>query len=133
MAGTCKFCGFSGTQEAIEQHASECPVLFEEIGRTVYFVDIDETICITQGKKGGARDYSKAVPIKENIKKINKKYDECCFIVYWTSRGALTGIDWYETTERQLIEWGCKFNQLRMDKPPFDCIIDDKAKRIEEL
>lgn len=133
MAGTCKFCGFSGTQEAIEQHASECPVLFNERERMVYFVDIDETICNTPGKKNEARDYAKAVPIKENIEKINKKYDEGNHIVYWTSRGALTDIDWYEVTEKQLIEWGCKFNDLRLDKPPFDCLVDDKVKRIEEL
>ena len=33
----------------------------------VIFVDIDETICNLPEK----RDYSKAVPIKENIEKIN--------------------------------------------------------------
>ena len=30
MAGICKFCGFSGTNDMMEKHASECPVMFSE-------------------------------------------------------------------------------------------------------
>ena len=36
------------------------------------FVDIDETICYYKGK----REYSLALPISKNIKKINKLYKE---------------------------------------------------------
>jgi hypothetical protein len=98
-----------------------------------YYVDIDETICKTPGDINVARDYSKAVPIKEEIEKINRLFDEGHTIIYWTSRGAGSGKDWYMITYRQLKEWGAKFHMLRTDKPLYDCIVDDKAKRIEEL
>ncbi len=28
MAGTCIYCGFSGTQDEIEEHAGNCPIMF---------------------------------------------------------------------------------------------------------
>ena len=61
------------------------------------FVDIDETICYYKGK----REYSLALPIRKNIKKINKLYKEKHEITYWTSRGSTTGIDWKELTANQ--------------------------------
>lgn len=101
------------------------------------FVDIDETICFYIDE----RIYELAVPNIENINKINKLYDEGWVIVYWTARGSsqinnkerllyLT-----ELTYRQLNDWGAKFHKLEMGdkKPLYDLIIDDKAKRIEEL
>ena len=44
----------------------------------VIYVDIDETICHreTSVDFGTTHDYTKAQPIKENIEKINKLYDE---------------------------------------------------------
>jgi len=36
------------------------------------FVDIDETICFYEGE----RNYPNAIPIKKNIEKINKLYDQ---------------------------------------------------------
>ena len=48
----------------------------------IIYVDIDETICETQSD----RDYSKSVPMKDRIAKINKLYDEGNTIVYWTAR-----------------------------------------------
>jgi hypothetical protein len=95
----------------------------------VIYVDIDETICNTPQP----RDYSKAVPIKENIEKINKLYDEGHTIVYWTARGSKTQINWYDLTKKQLIEWGAKHNELNVTKPFYDMFIDDKTKRIEEI
>jgi len=92
------------------------------------FVDIDNTICKT--KYG---DYPKATPIFENIAKINKLYNKGHNIIYWTARGGTSGIDWTELTTKQLTEWGCLYNELRLDKPPFDIMIDDKAINIEEL
>jgi len=94
------------------------------------YVDIDDTIC-TPSIVG---QYRNAKPIKENIAKINKLYDEGNIIIYWTARGKTTGIDWSELTEIQLAEWGCKFNDLIMNqKPNYDLLICDKSKRIEEL
>ena len=53
----------------------------------VIYVDIDETICRREKSTdfGVVHDYKKAEPIKENIEKINKLYDEGHTIVYWTA------------------------------------------------
>ena len=95
------------------------------------FVDIDETICFYSGE----RRYDLSEPSYENIAKINKLYDEGWHITYWTARGSVSGKDYREHTLKQLNEWNCKFHELKMgdEKPHFDLVIDDKAKRIEEL
>ncbi len=93
-----------------------------------YYVDIDNTICRTAGN-----DYENSVPILNNIAKINKLFDEGHIIIYWTARGKSSGRDWFFFTHEQLTGWGCKFNSLRMDKPSFDVIIDDKTIKIEDL
>jgi hypothetical protein len=85
-------------------------------------VDIDNTICMTTGV-----DYKNAKPIFQNIAVINKMYDEGHTIIYWTSRGAKSKIDWRFLTETQLENWGCKYTELRLDKPFFDLLIDDKC------
>ena len=95
----------------------------------VIYVDVDETICITPE----SRKYEDAKPIVENIDKINKLYDQGHTIVYWTARGSRKQIDWYDLTKAQLILWGAKHNELRVDKPYYDLFIDDKTIRIEEL
>jgi histidinol phosphatase-like enzyme len=96
--------------------------------KTIY-VDIDETICITPD----SRSYGDAKPIMVNIEKINKLYDEGNTIVYWTARGSRKQIDWYDLTEKQLLSWGAKFNELRVDKPYYDLFIDDKLCDINSL
>ena len=94
------------------------------------YVDIDETICFYSGD----RDYKKAEPNLENIKKINILYDEGNTITYWTARGSVTGIDWYDVTKQQLDSWGCKYQKLITgEKPAYDLLICDKTKRIEEI
>jgi histidinol phosphatase-like enzyme len=95
----------------------------------VIYVDIDETICITPKN----RKYEDAVPIQNNIDKINKLYDEGNTIVYWTARGSRKQKNWYDLTYQQLQLWGAKFNELRVDKPFYDLFIDDKTLNIEEL
>jgi hypothetical protein len=95
----------------------------------VIYVDIDGTICRT-----GNRVYENAVPIFENIKKINKLAEDGNKIIYWTARGNSSGINWREVTLKQLNEWGCKFFMLSDEKKPsFDLLIDDRTKRIEEI
>ena len=49
----------------------------------IYVFDIDGTIC-TKVEDG---DYSKAKPIKERIKIVNKLYDEGNTIIFQTARG----------------------------------------------
>lgn len=94
----------------------------------IIHVDIDGVICtvIDMG-------YESAIPIQENIDKINKLYDEGHTICYSTARGTVTGIDWYDMTQAQLKGWGCKHHELIVGRPHYDLIVDDKAKRIEEL
>ena len=87
----------------------------------IYYVDIDETIC----KKCKNGDYSNAEPIMKNIEKINRLFDEGNTIIYWTSRGKITGIDWRNVTEKQFRLRGVKCHDLRLDKPFYDCWIDD--------
>jgi hypothetical protein len=94
------------------------------------YVDIDETICFYKEK----REYPLAKPNLENIKKINILYEEGHIITYWTARGTISGIDWYDLTKKQLKEWGCKYhNLITGQKPAYDLLICDKTKRIEEI
>lgn len=86
------------------------------------YVDIDDTICKTNGM-----NYADATPMLENIEKINKLYDQGHNITYWTARGVKTGLQWREVTENQLKEWGAKYHELHLTKLPFDVLIDDKA------
>jgi len=92
----------------------------------IIYVDIDETICYYNNKNKDILDYSKALPYKERIEKINTLYDEGNSIVYWTARGTTTGIKWFHITLQQLINWKCKFHELKMGKPAYDLFIDDK-------
>ena len=95
------------------------------------YVDIDETICFYKGE----RNYLDAEPNITNIEKLNQLYYDGHHITYWTARGSVTGIDWLETTANQLDEWGCQYHELicGKQKGAFDMVIDDKAKRIEEI
>lgn len=94
----------------------------------IFYIDIDETIC----KYEGPREYPNAVPIKDNIKKINSLYDDGNEIIYWTARGTGTGIDWRDVTEKQFKDWGVKYHELRLKKPIYDLFICDKAVRTED-
>ena len=111
----------------------------EEEQKTV-LVDIDETVCFYSGK----RTYDLAEPHFDNIAKINKLYDEGWKVIYWTARGGSeksikAGRCYYDFTWKQLESWGCKFHDLstgskgKYVKPAVDLVIDDKAKRIEEV
>ncbi|CAB4134394.1 hypothetical protein UFOVP273_52 [uncultured Caudovirales phage] len=88
----------------------------------VYVIDIDGTILHSP-----TSDYTQSTPIFDRISKINKLYDEGHTIIYWTARGAQSGRDWGQYTEQQLIDFGCKFTEVRMGKPHYDFWIDDKA------
>ena len=88
----------------------------------IIFVDIDETICDTPEN----RDYTLSAPIKENIEKANKLYDEGHTIVYWTARGSVSGRDLTELTNQKIKDWGVKCHEVRLGKPYYDLFIDDK-------
>jgi uncharacterized HAD superfamily protein len=89
----------------------------------IIYVDIDGTICTnTDGQ------YHEAKPLQRRINKINKLYKDGNTIIYWTARGAVTGIDWLEFTKKQLNEWGVEYHDVRIGKPHYDLFICDKAK-----
>lgn len=88
----------------------------------IYIIDIDNTICTPT--YGG---YQRALPYPLRIEKVNKLFDEGHTIIYWTARGATTGLDWTELTKKQLDSWGCKYTEIRMGKPNYDVWVDDKA------
>jgi hypothetical protein len=89
------------------------------------YVDIDDTICYYENNNN--KDYSSAIPNYERIEIINDLFDKGNNITYWTARGTLTQIKWFEITYKQLIKWNCKFHELRMGKPAFDIYIDSKT------
>jgi len=92
------------------------------------YVDIDETICYYDNK----RDYNLAKPIFDRIKKINDLYETGNEITYYTARGTITGLDWYDITKKQLSKWGCKYHHLSVgQKPAYDLLICDKAVNSE--
>lgn len=87
-----------------------------------YYIDIDNTICITSNS-----DYESSQPIFNRIDKINKLYESGNEIVYWTARGSKSGKEWKEFTAQQLDDWRCLRHKLLMGKPSYDILIDDKA------
>jgi len=89
----------------------------------VYYIDIDNTICRTDGA-----DYETAQPVQKRIDRVNALYDSGHTVVLWTARGATTGRDWMVMTRQQLHEWGVRYHRLSMVKPEYDRIIDDKAE-----
>jgi hypothetical protein len=101
----------------------------------IIYVDIDETICFYEEEIAldGKKEYSTAIPCQENIDKINKLWDEGDTIIYWTARGSRSGIDWTEFTRNQLESWGCKFDDVKCNKPYYDKFVEDRSIRIEEL
>ena len=95
-----------------------------------YAFDIDGVICTTKDS-----NYSKSLPNKIAIKKINKLYSDGNIIIIFTARymgrtknnvkkAEKLG---YEQTFQQLKSWGVHFHKLFMGKPSFDILIDDKA------
>ena len=96
------------------------------------FVDIDETICFYDGVE--RLGYENAIPNFKNIAKINKLYNEGHEITYWTARGSVSKLNYFSLTQSQLQKWGCKYHNLSVgEKPPYDLLICDKTKRIEEI
>ena len=94
----------------------------------VYCFDIDGTIC--QNTYG---EYDLAKPIHERIDFINSLFEAGNEIVMFTARGSTTGIDWYEFTEKQLKDWGLKFNKLLLGKPFADIFVDDKGIEADDF
>jgi hypothetical protein len=90
-------------------------------------LDIDNTICTTEGT-----DYENATPIQNRIDKVNELARNN-HIVYSTSRGVESGIDYETLTLKQLSDWGCQYDELMMGKPNYDIFICDRAENARIL
>lgn len=88
----------------------------------IIYVDIDNTVFKTIGT-----EYEKSKPINENIQKVNNMYESGHTIIMWTARGTLSNKCFFELTHKQLIKYGVLFHELRMGKPAYDLLIDDKS------
>lgn len=97
-------------------------------GKTFVF-DIDGVIA--QVRKD--LSYGETGPIPEMVKIVNRLYDMGNRIVLFTARGYVTGIDWYETTKKQMDDWGVKYHELHMGKPNADYYVDDKMLSLSFL
>lgn len=91
--------------------------------------DIDGVIAA----KTPGNNYAIATPMEHNIKIINTLHRQGHKIVLFTARGYATGIDWRDTTEQHLKEWGVCYDQLIFGKPDADVYIDDKLMSISQL
>ena len=96
----------------------------------VYCFDLDGTLCTnTWGK------YENAIPNKKAIKKLNELFEIGHTIIIYTSRymGRFnSNVEMvysfgYDFTKKQLDDWGVKYHELKMGKPSYDVIIDDKS------
>ena len=86
-----------------------------------YCFDIDGTICDKDV------EYQEAKAYRSVVAKINSLYDEGHTIILYTARGSKTGLDWTELTNQQVKKWGIKCHEVKLGKPFYDLIIDDRA------
>ena len=93
----------------------------------IYYIDIDGTICDQEI----GRPYNLSQPFEERIAHFNDLYEKGHEIHYYTARGAQSGIDYQEDTEKQLASWGVKYTTARVGKPHYDIWIDDKAQNVD--
>ncbi|MDF2587717.1 MAG: hypothetical protein K0S41_1558 [Anaerocolumna sp.] len=98
-------------------------------GNKRFVFDIDGVIA----KISKNNDYSLAEPNESMIKIINKLYEMGNYVVLFTARGYVTGIDWVDTTNDQLNKWGLKYHELHFGKPNADYYIDDKMLSLDQL
>lgn len=92
-----------------------------------YFIDLDNTLCYTQGN-----DYENSRPILERINFVSELKSQNHHITIWTARGSASGKDYSELTKKQLKEWNIEYDDLLMGKPCYDCYIDDKSFNVDE-
>ena len=98
--------------------------------KKIFLFDIDNTICTTK-----KNFYKKSIPKKNMINKINNLKLNGHKVKVFTSRymgrnnekSKTVKKKYFNTTKKQLIKWGLKFDELIMGKPSYDFHIDDKS------
>lgn len=114
--------------EKVQNYFAKQGLVGSKIKNKKICFDIDGVLAsLTPGN-----DYSKAMPIQNNIDILNELYPHN-HIVLFTARGSETGIDWKEVTQNQMNAWGVKYHELRFGKPGADMFIDDRAVNINDL
>lgn len=99
-----------------------CP---SESPKTFCF-DLDGTLCTnTWGS------YERARPFPWAIERVNALADAGHRILIFTARGGTTGIDWRQTTESQLRDWGVRYDELILGKPQADLYVDDRTVHVD--
>lgn len=94
--------------------------------KKTFCFDLDGTLCsLTFG------EYELAEPRMSRIEHVNRLVADGNDIKIFTARGASTGVNWRQTTERQLSEWGLGRHTLILGKPHADLFVDDKAVNSE--
>ena len=91
-----------------------------KMGKNYYF-DIDGVVCDSQ-----EGNYELAVPRMDRIKKINKLFAKN-YVIFYTARGTVTGIDWKNVTKAQFDKWGLKYDRIEFGKPFYDVLVDDRC------
>ncbi len=97
--------------------------------KKIFCFDLDNVICTTEGL-----DYESSKPIKSVIRKINELKEEGNVVKIFTARYMgrnnddieLAKKQGYDLTEKQIVSWGLKFDELIFGKPVFDVYVDDK-------
>lgn len=88
-------------------------------------VDVDGVLC----EEGPWTEHAKAIPIQENIDKVNSLYQEGHIIVIYTGRF----LEEQELTEMWLKKYKVKYHKIVMDKLLADVYVDDRSMELEEL
>jgi hypothetical protein len=91
-------------------------------------IDIDGVIAASRADI----DYARAAPIPSGVRMVNALHDLGHRIVLHTARGTVTGIDWRQSTEQQLLAWGVQYDELQFGKPAADIYIDDRGLNVAD-
>ena len=94
-----------------------------------FVFDIDGVIA----KETRDLNYAQAEANQAMINIINKLYDMGNYIVLFTARGYVTGIDWTPVTKDQMSKWGLKYHELHFGKPNADYYVNDKMLPMDFL
>lgn len=94
-----------------------------------FVFDIDGVIAL----KREDLDYAHAEPNVKMIDIVNKLFHWGNEIILFTARGYVSGMDWKETTEKQMSLWGVRYHELHLGKPNADYYVDDKMLSMDFL
>lgn len=107
------------------------------LDHNIIYVDIDHTVLdYPRDVVEGELFMDKAVAKPHMIKLFNRLFAVGKTIVYYSSRGNelahhYSPDEWIELTKKQLDSHGILYSDVRVDKPKWDILIDDKCINID--